>query len=225
MKKIFCPILIAFLLLGVNPAFAAGPMLKFTPSSGTYTNGSTFTVKVGIDSGTEKTQAVDIWATFDSSKLEVVSIEQATNTFNFLFGGKNIYNDTGKFDISTFSSDQGTYEGTVLVGDLAVVTFKAKALGTAHVDFVCQSGSNIDSNIINMSGVDVINCASNINGIYTITDGGTSDPDPTAVPTNVPSSGDETDAELPKTGSVGTTIGLMIFGIVGVLSSLALRFL
>lgn len=223
MKKIFCPIILAFLLMGVKPVLAAGPLLKFTPSSGTYTNGSTFTVTIGIDSGTEKTQAVDIWATFDSSKLEVVSLEQATNTFNFLFGGKNIYNDTGKFDISTFSSDSGTYEGTVLVGDLAVITFRAKAVGTAHVDFVCQSGSNIDSNIINMSGVDVINCASNVNGVYTITEGDSSDPNPTVAPTTAPSSDDG--SELPKTGSVGATIGLMIFGIVGVLSSLALRFL
>jgi hypothetical protein len=152
--------------------------------------------------------------------LEVVSIEKAT-TPAFAFAlGKNIYNDTGKFDISCTSTDMGTYEATPLLGDLVVVTFRAKATGTVNVNFTCVAGSTIDSNIFNMSAVDVINCATNVNGVYTINAGGGGTTDPTATP--VPSGGDEV---LPQTGGIGTTLGLLIFGIVGVLSSLALRFL
>jgi hypothetical protein len=222
MKKILAFVLVMFGLLTVRPVLAAGPMLKLSPSSGTYTNGSTFTVTMGVDSGTEKSQGVDAWVTFDASKLEVVSIEKAANPAFAFALGKNIYNDTGKFDVSCTSTDTGTYEATVLSGDLVVITFKAKATGTANVNFTCSAGSTIDSNIFNMSANDVINCASNVGGVYTINDGGSGSTDPTAAPTTAATT---TSEELPQTGGVGTTIGLLIFGIVGVLSSLALRFL
>jgi hypothetical protein len=220
MKKILGLLLTIFWFMAAGPVMAAGPLLKFSPSTGTYTNGDTFSVTMGVDSGTEKSQGVDAWVSFDPNKLEVVSIEKAT-TPAFAFAlGKNIYNDTGKFDISCTSTDMGTYEATPLLGDLVVVTFRAKATGTVNVNFTCVAGSTIDSNIFNMSAVDVINCATNVNGVYTINAGGGGTTDPTATP--VPSGGDEV---LPQTGGIGTTLGLLIFGIVGVLSSLALRFL
>lgn len=226
MKKIFCLILLLLNLIVVRPAYAAGPMLKFTPSSGTYTNGSTFQVTLGVDSGTEKSQGVDAWVTFDSNLLEVVSIETApTPAFSFALG-KNIYNDTGKFDISCSSTDMGTYEAKTLLGDLVVVTFRAKTTGTANVNFSCTAGSTIDSNIFNMSASDVINCALNQNGVYTIQAGGGTTADPTATPTPTTSGGDTSnDEELPQTGVVETTVALLVFGLVGVLASLALRFL
>lgn len=221
MKKIFGLVLVLFSLLTVKPVLAAGPMLKFSPSTGTYTNGSTFTVTMSVNSGTEKSQGVDAWVTFDASKLEVVSIEKASNPAFAFALGKNIYNDTGKFDVSCTSTDMGTYEATVLSGDLVVITFRAKATGTVNVNFTCSSGSTIDSNIFNMSANDVIDCASNVNGVYTINSGSSSDP--TAVPTITTTSSSST--ELPQTGGIGTTVGLLIFGLVGVLSSIALRFL
>ncbi|MFA5026159.1 MAG: cohesin domain-containing protein [Candidatus Shapirobacteria bacterium] len=228
MKKIFCLSLILFSFLSVNPAMAAGPLLRFTPGSGTYSNGDTFKVNVGVDSGTEKSQGVDVWATFDSAKLEIVSIDPLDNaSFKFAMG-KNIYNDTGKFDLSFISTVMGTYDATAITGDIATITFKTKSTGTANVNFTCQTGSTVDSNIFNMSANDVLDCSQNENGTYTINAGGGTTADPTATP--VPSNdntGDTTtgDEELPQTGSVGTTVGLLIFGIVGVLSSIALRFL
>lgn len=230
MKKIFCLLLVFFSFWIARPVMAAGPMLKFVPSSGSYTNGSNFTVTIGVDSGTEKVQAVDVWATFDTTRLEVVSVVKATNpAFGFNMGAANIDEAGGKFDI-TFnpSADGATFEATAVSGDLAVVTFKAKATGTANVNFTCAAGSTIDSNILNISTNDVIECASNINGSYTITDGGTANPDPTAVPTaspNNPTATPTSTNELPKTGTVETTIALMVFGFVSLLSSLALKFL
>lgn len=223
MKKILGSILIVLVLLTAKPALAAGPMLKFVPSTGTYTNGNTFKVNIGVDSGTEKVQGVDVVATFDASKVEVVSIEALDNeTFQFVMD-KNIYNDTGKFTLWFTAMSQGSYDATVITGDLATVTFRPKTTGTINVNYACTAGSTIDSNINNMSAVDVINCASNINGVYTITAGSDNTADPTATP--VPSTDEEDETTLPQTGGVGTTIGLLIFGIVGILSSLALRFL
>jgi hypothetical protein len=72
-----------------------------------------------------------------------------------------------------------------------------------------------------MSASDVINCSTNVNGVYTINTGGeSSTANPTAIPVVEAGS-----SELPKTGNMGATVGLLVFGIVGVLSSIALRFL
>lgn len=230
MKKILALTLVALSFLTVKPVLAAGPLLKLTPSSGSLNVGNTITVVMGVDSGTEKSQGVDAWMTFNAGLLEVQSIETAPSpAFSFALG-KNIYNDTGKFDISCTSTDMSTYTATVLNGDLVTITFKAKSTGTANVNFNCTAGSTIDSNIFNMSALDVINCASNINGTYTINAG--SSTDPTATPTTGTTTSTTTtttttssDEELPQTGGIGTTLGLLIFGMVGVLSSLALRFL
>ncbi len=227
MKKIFCLILVLFVtFIGIKPAYAAGPMLKFTPSSGTYDLNSTFKVTIGIDSGTEKTQAVDVWSTFDASKLKVVSIvKAATPAFDFAMGEANIDNAAGKFSV-LFSPSAGSasFEATAVSGDLAVVTFEAKSAGTAAVNFTCSQGSTIDSNIFNTATNDVINCALNQNGSYTISSSG-GNTSGGVTPTDAPVNAETTSSELPRTGSVGTTIGLLVFAVVGVLSSFALRFL
>jgi len=229
MKKIFSIIFVVAVFLTSRPVFATGPMLKFSPSTGTYKNGETFKINIGVDSGTEKAQGVDVWVTFDASKVEVDSIDPLVNdTFQFSME-KFIHNDTGKFEVWFTAATSGSYEGTVVTGDLATVTFRPKATGTVNVNFTCNEGSLIDSNIIRAETGDIINCASNINGVYTITDGGTANPDPTAVPTASPNNPTaaptSTNNELPKTGTVETTIGLIIFGVVSLLSSLALKFL
>lgn len=233
MKKLFILLLMFALLMGVDPVLAAGPMVKFSPSTGTYKNGEPFNVNIGVDSGTEKVQAIDIRVTFDANLVQVDSIDPLNNiTFPGLtIDSKEISNDTGLFKFSLYN-DASTFEGGAVTGDLVKVTFKPKAKGTIKVNFACVEGSTIDTNIFNILTNEVINCASNINGVYTITDGGTANPDPTAVPT-IPPSNDNPDPtaaptqsnELPQTGTVETTIGLIIFGIVSVLSSLALKFL
>lgn len=226
MKKIFFYLCLLVGLLAVKPVMAASPMLEFSPSSGSYTNGDTFVVKIKVNSGTEKSQGVDAWVTFDEDKLEVQSIETVSSpAFTFSLG-KNIYNDSGKFDISCTSTDMSTYNATVLDGELVAVTFKAKATGTAEANFSCSTGSTIDSNIFNMSAVDVINCASNIDGSYTINSSSSTSSTATSTPTSTSTTDTSSDDdELPRTGGIGATVGLMIFGLMGVLSSLALRFL
>ncbi|PIU72933.1 hypothetical protein COS78_04440 [Candidatus Shapirobacteria bacterium CG06_land_8_20_14_3_00_40_12] len=227
MKK-FWLILFLVLLFEVKLAVAvmAGPMLKLSPGSGTYNNGSTFEVTIQVDSGTAKSMAVDAWLTFDANKLEVVSIENPASPAFANTMGKNIYNSDGKMDMSFNASGDSTLsESTVIKGDLAVIKFRAKNTGTAQVNFTCQSGSSIDTNIFDIQSVDVIDCASNQNGSYTITGGG-SEPISTPVPpqaTVTPNDG--SGAELPQTGSVGTTIGLLIFGIVGLIAGTILKWL
>lgn len=230
MKKI-CLAIFVFLAVTSAQAVSAGPMLKLTSPTGSYENGATFKVTVGVDSGTAKSIAVDAWMTFDAAKLEVVSIEAPATSAFVNSMGKNIYNTEGKFDMSfNAAGDAGIADAVAIKGDLAVVTFRAKGTGTAAVNFTCTAGSTIDTNIFDTTGNDVIDCASNQNGSYTITTasgGTTTNPTtaPTAVPTTVVSNVTAAPGELPRTGGFGTTLGLMIFGLVGTIAGVALRWL
>jgi len=228
MKKICLAVFALFALTSVQ-AVEAGPMMKLTPSTGSYTNGDTFKVTVGVDSGTAKSMAVDAFVTFDSAKLEVVSIDAPTTSAFVNTMGKNIFNTEGKFDMSfNPSGDAVLSDSAVIKGDLAVVTFKAKATGTAAVNFTCAAGSTIDTNIFDTTGNDVIDCASNVNGSYTIaasSSGSTTTTNPTATPTTVVANVTTVPGELPRTGGMETTIGLMIFGLVGALAGVALKWL
>lgn len=226
MKKILLPLFLFLFLFLARSSWAAGPLLKLTPPTGTYNNRETFKVTIGVDSNGLKSQAVDVWMSFDNTRLELLTVEKAANpVFKYDLGDINIDNAGGKFRTTFMQTDTNTFEIKPLNGDLAVMTFKAKALGTAKADFICTAGSTTDSNINDETFNDVINCAQNINGVYTITAG--DGPVPTAEPTSVTPPAQTTTAptatELPKTGAVENTIVLMVIGAIGVLSSLALR--
>ena len=247
MKKtvinIFTFVLVA-LLVAVNAnTVSAAPRLTLTPVTGSYTNGSEFKVSIGVNSDGQKSSAVDVWATFDKSKLEVVSIDKVANPpFDFDMTPK-IDNTAGTFEFSCASKNMNAFDDTVIVGDLAVVTFKAKATGTAALNFTCSSGSTIDSNIFNSDINDVISCGANSVGSYTITAGSSSTtvtptttvtttvtPTPTSTKTTSSSSSTtltptSATTSLPQTGAVGSTVGLIIFGAISLASALFLKFL
>ena len=237
MKKSFCLLLVLFSALAIKPVLAVEPMMKLVPSSGTYSKANSFDVVVAVDSGNVETMAIDVHLKFDPLKVEIVSAEPVTNLLDILglvSIGPTPDNANGKFfDSYYISLEKHPDEKTTVSGNLLSIRLKPKIAGTINIDFDCTAGSDADSNIFDgTTTADMISCPSNVNGVYTITDGGTANPDPTAVPT-IPPSNDNPDPtaaptqsnELPQTGTVETTIGLIIFGIVSVLSSLALKFL
>lgn len=237
---------LAALIVAVNAnAVSAAPRLTLTPVTGSYTNGSEFKVSIGVNSDGEKSSAVDVWATFDKARLEVVSIDRAANPpFDFDMTPK-INNTAGTFEFSCASKNMNAFEDTVITGELAVVTFRAKATGTAALNFTCSSGSTIDSNIFNSDINDVISCSANSVGSYTITAGSSSTTvtptttttvtpttTTTVTPTVTTTSSSSTTltptsatTSLPQTGAVGSTVGLIIFGAISLASALFLKFL
>lgn len=253
MKKIvinFLVFVIAVLFTaGSANAVLAAPRLTLTPVSGSYTNGSTFTVSIGVNSDGEKSSAVDVWASFDKAKLEVVSIVKSSNPPFAFDMTPRIDNTAGTFEFSCASTNMSAFEDAVINGELAVVTFRAKAIGTAALNFTCTPGSTIDSNIFNSDINDVISCSANSVGSYTITAGtsGTT-PTPTSTTTLTPTPTTtigstptpttstttattvtptitSSTTTLPQTGSVGSTIGLIVFGAISLASALFLKFL
>jgi LPXTG-motif cell wall-anchored protein len=208
------------MLMAINvKAVNAISKITLSPASGSYNVGDTFKVTVGVDSGAEIVGGVDGVGTYDSSKLDL-TIEKASD---LVFNGNcsGITASAGKFGFSCYSNDSLT--DTTVKGNLVVMTFKAKATGTAVVNFNCTDGSTTDSNIVkSATSTDVITCSSNDKGSYVI---GSSSGETTSTPTNTPAPQTTSTAELPKTGGAGSTVGLVIFGAISVIGAFFLRFL
>lgn len=233
MKKSVLILSLAFLLVSVK-AVEAAPHLTVNPGSGSYSVGANFSVTLGIDSSGEIVGGADGMGTYDSARLELVSITTAANMVfaNTSSGGScSIDNSAGagKFSFSCYSND--ALSDVSVVGDLVTITFKGKSSGTATLNYDCSTGSTTDSNIVKSSTVtDIINCASNQSGSYIMSETST---DPTSTPTpNSSSSSSSSDptsvptsTELPQTGNLGVTLSLIAFGAVSLLSALFLKFL
>jgi len=231
MKKtvvnIFNFVLVALLMAGSVSAVNAAPRLTLNPVTGSYTNGSEFKITIGVNSDSEKSSAVDVWASFDKSRLEIISITKADNPpFDYDMTPK-FDNTAGTFQFSCASSNPSAYDDTTIVGDLAVITFRAKATGTAALNFTCTAGSTVDSNIFDSDISDKISCSANSVGSYTITESSSSTTTATSTPTSTvtPTGSTKTTTTLPQTGAVGSTVGLIIFGAISLASALFLKFL
>ena len=233
MKKIGINLLLGIVFLGLSTRVvaAADPKLTLSPTSGTYNLNDTFKVTMGIDSAGQVAGAADAVGTFDSDKLELVSIDTATDmifnsgttTGGSCMPGNNSEWASGKFSVTCYSNMSAG--DAAVKGNLAVFTFKAKATGTANVKFTC-TGATGDSNIIQSATVkDIIVCSANDNGVYTIVSSGaaTSTPTPTTAATTTTTTTKTT--ELPKTGGVASTFGLIVFGAISLASALFLKFL
>jgi len=228
MKKIGLNLLLGmvFLALSTSVVAAADPKLSLSPTNGTYNVGDTFKVTMGIDSAGQVAGAADAVGTFDSDKLELISIDTAsdmifnsgTSTGGSCMPSSSTEWASGKFTITCYSNM--TAGDMAVKGNLAVFTFKAKTTGTANVNFTCN-GQTGDSNIIQSATVkDIIVCSANDSGSYIIVSSGAVTTTITPTVTKI-----ATATELPKTGGIASTLGLIVFGAVSLASALFLRFL
>ena len=224
MKKYCQTIFSLLLVLGIWVSSAkAVEAAYFTlnPASGTNSVGEQFDVLVGIQSGTDKVYAADIWATFDASKLEVVSIVKGFDSNNLPSGSplefisvasKNFDNNAGTITASIQNLQTSSYQTMAMDNQpILKVTFKAKAVGVANLSFTCSAGSTNDCNVLNAESYDdVIVCSSNQSGSYTIESGTGGE---TTAPTSAPAT-TTTTTELPQTGMVEYTIGFMVLAVI-----------
>ena len=214
-----------FLILGLlvvtnTQAVMAGPHQAFSPATESYTVGEDFSVTVKMTSGGEVIGGADGYGTYDSTILELVSVEKAPSlVFSTTDDGGNCSIsefESGKFSYACYSNSNTSSNSNS--GDLVVFNFKGKAVGTGLVKFNCVQGLTTDTNIIKADPVgEVIVCSENVNGSYVIKAGSGED---TAAET-----ADAETEELPKTGAVGATLGLILFGAVSVVSAFFLKFL
>ena len=129
--------------------------LSFSPSSGTYNTGQTFSVSVYVSSPDQVMNAVSGVITFPADKLQVTSLSKSGSIINLWVQEPSFSNRP--------AGGQGTvnFEGIVLNpgfqennGKIISITFKAKTIGTASLSFISSSvlandgqGTNILTNI------------------------------------------------------------------------------
>ena len=177
------------------------PHFSFSPAATTIEIGETLAVAVEINTGGKNINSADAVVAFDSSLLEVTSVEEGlffptTTSDTSVLGEVKIY---GVADSNAPKTGTGT---------LATINFKAKKAGTARLTFSCQSGSTADSNI-NEGQIDVIVCSANGTGSYTITTAAATVP---VGGEEATSTGEATSTALPETGVFELTAGLLGIG-------------
>jgi hypothetical protein len=170
----------------VASAFAAA-RFELSPTSGQIqTSGTTVIIKVDADGNQLKSASAVL--TFDATKVTVTSVDGTyfpTVTTDTTTAGELVISGTLPI---------GNTEGVAGTGTLATLTIKpvSGATGSPTVTFRCSESSSNDSNIINLSGTNLLSttaqCANNVPGSYTLgsgSTGGTTEPPAGSVQCNL----------------------------------------
>ncbi|HSW79972.1 MAG TPA: Ig-like domain-containing protein [Candidatus Saccharimonadales bacterium] len=149
---------------------ASSDYMYLSPSSGSHSAGSTFTVQIKENSYTDTVNAVQADLTYPTAKLQFVSTSLSGTAF-----GVTASNTGGSGNISIALGTIAAVSGDKLV---ATVTFKALASGTANVTF--KNSSAVLSSTTNQNVAVAFN-----GGTYTIP-GTTTPPPPSPTPSPTP---------------------------------------
>lgn len=157
---------VVLLVLWMSTTVVHAATYSLSPASGSYGNGSTFQVRVMVNSGGDAVNTGDATITYDTSKLSVVSVSKDGSPFNLW-----VTEPKASGGAVTFAGG-GT---TAISGSKAVVTitFKGKAEGDAKVEFS-------KATLLAGAGQNALDGSSG--GTYTITAASTPPPTPTPEP-------------------------------------------
>lgn len=152
MKKplLILSILIFFLAIAYSVQ-GDGASLYLSPQSGTYNLGSSFSVKVKVNSGGQAINAAEGTLVFNTSELEVVSISKSNSIFALWTTEPTFSNSAGNIVFGGGTSNKFT--GTS--GTIITITFKARVDASARVTFSSGSvlaadgkGTNVLTNMV-----------------------------------------------------------------------------
>src|SRR3989344_517465 len=135
MDKIYKVIFI-FALFILAPLSARAATLNFSPPSGSYNVGSTFSVNVTVESVGQAMNAVSGVVSFPWDKLEVVSISKQGSILSLWPAEPSFSNSAGTINFEGIVLNPG-YTGAS--GKILTITFRVRNSGTANVSF--SSGS------------------------------------------------------------------------------------
>src|SRR3989344_2949948 len=135
MDKIY-KIIFTFSLFVLVPLSAQAATLNFSPPSGTYNVGSTFSVNVNVESANQAMNAASGIVSFPWDKLEVVSISKQGSIFSLWPAEPSFSNSAGTVSFEGIVLNPG-YIGAS--GKILTLTFRARNTGQANVSF--SSGS------------------------------------------------------------------------------------
>ncbi len=181
--------IVAALLFVTSTASAA--TLSISPSSGTYSSGSTFTVNVMLNTSGAQIDGVDLrYLRFTPGVLQVVDSNPNMSGVQVTPGSlmpttltNTVDNAAGLITFSQVVAGGQHYTGA---GTLLSITFQAVSGGTPSLSFDAVSGRTTDTNVAS-AGAEVLTSASSasfsITGAVTVTP--TPVPTPSPTPVNV----------------------------------------
>jgi len=161
-KKIISHIFYIFILglFFALPTSASAATLNFSPPSGSYNVGNTFSVNVNVDSSDQAMNAASGVVSFPWDKLEVISISKTGSIFSLWPAEPSFSNSAGTVSFEGIVLNPG-YTGSS--GKILTITFRARNAGVANLSF--SSGSVLandgtGTNILNGMRVAVFTLAS-----------------------------------------------------------------
>src|SRR5690606_23697556 len=130
-RRILAGCLAVLVLLAVLPhrSNGASNTLTLSPSSGSFTVGSTFSVRLLVNAG-QAINAAEAVLSFPSDKLEVKSVSTASSRFTLWALGPTYSNGSGTI---TFAGGLPSPGFTGNGGLILTIVFQAKATGSAKV--------------------------------------------------------------------------------------------
>lgn len=211
MKKKIQIFLSWVLVLGLTvysvPAILAAT-LEFNPASTTTDKGNSFEVEVVVDSGSDEISGTDAYVLYDSSLLELVSVEEGDHFPVFTYD-----TSTDKISMSGVVSD--VTDSRSGRGVLGIITFRGNDAGTDELEIYCDLTKNDTSKIVatDVNATNLIECLSPSEGgthPVTIQDN-EPDPDPTNTPAPTSTPG-PTPTALPQAGAFDNTVSYAVAG-------------
>ncbi len=159
LKRSIALILFGALCVGIFggiPRAARAASLSFSPMSGAFNVGGTFSVSIFLDTRGESVNAVRVAMQFPPDKLQVISPTTGHSIITLWATQPNFNNQTGIIDL------QGGIPGGLVTSDglITIVTFRVKAVGSAILKFTSQSQTLANDG----KGTDVLQNVTN--GVY-----------------------------------------------------------
>jgi len=110
---------------------AEAATLSLSPSTGVYQSGSTFTVRVVVNTSSQAINAADATISFNPRELSVVSVNRTSSIFNLWVAEPTFSNSAGTISFS--GGSPSGYTGSS--GTVMSVTFRVLGAGAARVNF------------------------------------------------------------------------------------------
>ncbi len=165
-KSLACAVIVLSVFLLAQSVFAAE--VTVSPSTGTYTQGQSFTTTIQVNPQGKSVNAVEAKLTFDNTKFAVVSISKTGSAFS-LWTTEPVFSNTA----GTIDFGGGSPTPFSVRSNLLSITFRTLAEGTGNVGVSTASvlaADGLGTNVYTGAG----------NGTYTIS--GTVTPPPTPTP-------------------------------------------
>ncbi len=135
------------------PNFLLAANLSFSPASGAYSKGGSFSVGIYVSSPDQALNAVSATIKFPKDTLQVVSVSKSGSIIDFWAQEPSFSNTTGEVSLEGVALTPG-YQGNS--GKVLMINFKGKNTGVANITMVNSSvlandgiGTNILKNVGN----------------------------------------------------------------------------